>query len=288
MSETPRILNQNIGDVQLSYLQYDGPGNPVVLLHATGFQPWLWHPIARALSADQRVIAPYFCDHRPSDPAQGGLSWMQLARDLATFCERLALRRPLLVGHSMGATVMTFAAGAFDLQAEGMILIEPIFLPEDFYQVELSVEQHPLASKSIRRRDHWDDAEEALTYLKTRKLFQNWDDEMLALYVRYGLREAESGGLKLTCSPAREAALFMGGMHFDPWPILKQVACPVLVVEGGASENRAFIDLPKATALFPRGSYRLVEGAGHLVPMERPDETAEIITSFRRQIRATS
>ncbi|MEN6474446.1 MAG: alpha/beta hydrolase [Syntrophaceae bacterium] len=282
----PQVLVLDIGEVELPYLQYDGlaESTPIVLLHATGFLPWLWHPIALKLAAAHRVIAPYFCDHRLNEPDKGGVNWMILAQDLKVFCERLGLQAPLMVGHSMGATVITLAAGAFGLKASGMILIEPIFLPEDFYGVQLSVDQHPLASKSIKRRNHWDSGEEALAYLKSRSLFKNWDSEMLDLYVRYGLREVQTGGLNLTCSPEREAALFMGGMLYDPWPILANVPCPVLVVEGGASENRHYIDLKKATTLFPQGSYTLVQGAGHLIPMEQPQTTAALIDGFLERI----
>ena len=46
----PRVLTQDIGDVDLSYLLYEGEGPTIVLLHATGFLPWLWHPIARELA----------------------------------------------------------------------------------------------------------------------------------------------------------------------------------------------------------------------------------------------
>jgi len=276
----PQILVQDIGEVELPYLMYDGNGPPIVLLHATGFLPWLWHPIALNLAVSHRVIAPYFCDHRLNEPEKGGLNWMILAQDLAHFCERLGLTRPLMVGHSMGATVITLAAGAFGLNAKGMLLFEPIFLPEDFYRVQLSVEQHPLASKSIKRRNHWNNSEEALVYLKSRTLFKNWDNEMLDLYVRYGLREGPTGGLNLTCSPEREAALFMGGMHYDPWPILPKIECPVLVVEGSESENRHYIDLKKASSLFPKGRYTLVQNAGHLIPMEQPQAIAALIQGF--------
>jgi pimeloyl-ACP methyl ester carboxylesterase len=282
----PQVLVQDIGEVELPYLKYDGPDKPIVLLHATGFQPWLWHPIALTLAGSHRVFAPYFCDHRPSEPEKGGLNWMILAQDLKDFCERLGLEAPLMVGHSMGATVITLAAGAFGLNASGIILIEPIFLPEDFYGVQLTVDQHPLASKSIKRRNHWDSGEDALAYLKSRTLFKNWDSEMLDLYIRYGLREGRTGGLNLTCSPEREAALFMGGMLYDPWPILSRIECPVLVVEGGLSENRHYIDLKKAATLFPRGSHTVVEGAGHLIPMEQPQAIATLIDGFLSRIQS--
>jgi pimeloyl-ACP methyl ester carboxylesterase len=276
----PQVKTQNIGDADLTYLLYDGQGPTLIMLHATGFLPWLWHPIAKALTPACRVIAPYFCDHRESDPDKGGLDWMILARDFAAFCKVLNIEAPYLVGHSMGATVLTIAAAQYELAPAGMVLIEPIFLPQDFYRARIRVQDHPLAAKSIKRRNHWQDEPEALTYLKSRTLFNKWDAEMLSLYVRYGMKHNDENGLELACSPKKEAALFMGGIRYDPWPLLPQVACPILVLEGEHSENRAFIDLQKAVSLFPNAAYRLVRNVGHLIPMERPEETTGVIRNF--------
>ena len=280
----PQVLTKDIGDVDLSYLHYEGAGPSIVLMHATGFLPWLWHPIARDLAPKWHVIAPYFCDHRESDPQKGGLSWLTIAQDLAMFCKRLGLDRPAMVGHSMGATVLTIANAAFGLDARGLILIEPIFLPEDFYKAQITVDLHPLASKAIRRRDTWNDRDEVHAYLRSKALFKNWDEEMLDLYVEYGMKRLDAGGLQLACSPIREASLFMGGMQYDPWPLLPKVTCPVLVLEGEESENRAFIDLQKATATFKQGTYRMVKGTGHLIPQEKPKEILGIILDFFRNL----
>lgn len=276
----PKVLLQDIGDVDLSYLLYEGDGPTIVLMHATGFLPWLWHPIARELAPRWRVIAPYFCDHRDSDPEKGGLNWLTIAQDLANFCKRLGLDRPAMAGHSMGATVITLANAAFDLDARGLILFEPIFLPEDFYKAQITIDLHPLASKAIRRRDTWSDTVEAHAYLRSKPMFKNWDNEMLDLYVEYGMKNLDAGGLQLACSPKREASLFMGGMQYDPWPLLPKVTCPTLILEGEESENRAFIDLKKAASTFKQATYRMVNGAGHLIPQEKPTETIEIIRDF--------
>ena len=277
--EKPELCSQDIGDATLEYLSYGDDGPVIIFMHATGFLPWLWHPIARELSDSYRIIAPYFCDHRETEPEMGGLSWMTLADDLCALCRELGLDHPYLVGHSMGATVMTIANATHGSIAERMIIIEPIFLPEDFYRVQIGIEDHPLASKSIRRRDQWENASTAKEYLRTKALFKEWDEEMLDLYIRFGMSENETGGLQLACSPRREASLFMGGMQYDPWPLLPKVTCPVLVVEGAESDNRHFIDLRKAASLFPRGFHRLVEG-GHLIPMEKPAETVALIRDF--------
>lgn len=276
----PRILSQDIGDIDLSYLLYEGDGPTLVLLHATGFLPWLWHPIARELSPKWRVIAPYFCDHRESDPEKGGLNWLTIAQDLAGLCRALNLERPAMAGHSMGATVITIAEACYGLDARGLVLFEPIFLPEDFYKMQITVDLHPLASKSIRRKDTWNDTDEAHAYLRSKAMFRNWDEEMLDLYVEYGMKRLDAGGLQLACSPLREASLFMGGMQYDPWPLLPKVTCPSLILEGELSENRAYIDLKKATSMFPQGTYRLISGAGHLIPQEKPRESLGIIRDF--------
>ena len=276
---TPQTCTRKIGDAEISYLFYEGDGPPLIFLHATGFMPWLWHPLARELAGSYRIFSPYFCDHRETDPENGGLGWITLAEDLSRFCKSLHLENPFLVGHSMGATVSLMANALGLLPAAGMVLIEPILLPPDFYKIHISVEQHPLASRAIRRTNFWLDRNEARTYLLSRSLFRGWDEEMLELYLRYGI-SGEDGGLRLTCSPSREAALFMGGMQYDPWPLLSRVSCPVFILEGEKSDNREVIDQNRIRGLIPDCIHHRVEGAGHLIPMEQPREVTRLIREF--------
>jgi pimeloyl-ACP methyl ester carboxylesterase len=207
---------------------------------------------------------------------------MHLARDLTKFCECLDIKNPYMVGHSMGGAILSIAGGKFGIDIKKLLLIEPIFLPQEVYKIQMRVEDHPLAGKSINRRNFWHDAAEAKAYLKSKRLFASWDEEILDLYVAYGMKESEDVGLELTCHPRKEAALFMGSMAYDPWPVLSEVKCPVLVLEGENTENKGFIDQEKAARAFPDGTYRLVKDAGHLIPMEKPEETAMIIREFFR------
>ena len=180
----------------------------------------------------------------------------------------------------MGATVITLSSAIYNLHAEKTIMIEPIYLPEQIYSAGLTLEQHPLASKSIKRRNGWSDRDEALAYFRSKPLFSKWDDEALELYLKYGLVSGKSGGLTLACSPRREAALFMGGLSYNPWPLLDRINRPTLVLEGETSENRTYIDLKKAASLMQNGTHKLIKEAGHLIPMEKPGETADIIKEF--------
>jgi len=278
----PILKTVDLSDTHLQYLHYPGNGPAIVMLHATGFLPWLWHPIARELNQKYsfEIVAPYFCDHRETDPDDGGFHWALLADDVYKMCMKLNFKNPHVIGHSMGAVVATLSHTVYKLQAQTMILIEPIFLPDPVYQTMITVDQHPLAGKSIRRRNLWKDTAEAYQYLKSKALFKNWDEEMLTLYIKHGMINNDDGGLILTCSPKREAALFMGGMHHNPWPVLNQIQCPTLIIEGGQSENQQIIDLKKATQLIAHGDYSIVEKAGHLVPMEYPKKCLDIFLEF--------
>jgi len=281
----PQTLTQDIGDAVLSYLLYEGDGPTMILMHATGFLPWLWHPIARELAPRWRIIAPYFCDHRESDPSRGGLNWLTVAQDLTNLCRTLNIEKPAMVGHSMGATIITIANALCGLDARGLVLFEPAFMPEDLFTSKITMDMYPFASRAIRRKEKWSSDEEAYTYLRSKTLFKNWDEEMLRLYVEYGMKRLDAGGLQLVCSPLREASLFMGGMQYNPWPLLPKVSCPVLVLEGEDSGNRAYIDLKKVTSTFKQGAYHLISGAGHLIPQEKPRESLEIIKEFFRGVK---
>jgi pimeloyl-ACP methyl ester carboxylesterase len=92
--------------------------------------------------------------------------------------------------------------------------------------------------------------------------------------------ENEAGGIRLACSPRREAAVFMGGVHYNPWPLLREIQCPVLVMEGECSENRPLIDLKRAASLIPQGEYRLITGIGHTIPMEIPEKITALTRDF--------
>jgi pimeloyl-ACP methyl ester carboxylesterase len=282
--EIPSLKIHDVGGAELPYLYYEGEAPQILFAHATGFLPWLWHPIIENLTPHQQAWAPYICNYRDCDPESGGLSWDVIARDIISFCSSRNITDHLAVGHSMGATVLTIATALFGLQPRGMILMEPIFLPEAFYEMDIKLKDHPLAAQSIKRKNSWKDEPSALEYLKSKSLFAGWDEQMLQFYIKYGMEKQAQGELKLTCAPRNEAALFMGGKSTNPWPLLKELTCPVLILEGEKSTNREFIDLKKAVSLLKDGRYQSVAGAGHLIPMEKPKEVTKIIKEFMTEV----
>jgi len=278
--DIPELKMQDVGGAELPYLYYAGGPRQILFAHATGFLPWLWHPIIENFVPEYSVWAPYICNYRSCNPHEGGLSWDVIAEDLAAFCRAQKIENHLMVGHSMGATVLTIAAAAYGLKPRGMILIEPIFLPDEFYKTKINLKDHPLAAKSIKRVNHWKNEDEAMAYLKSRSFFSAWDKNVLDMYKQFGMEKSSAGDMRLTCTPESEAAMFMGGWSRDPWPLLEKIECPVLVIEGEKSPNVGLVDIKRAVSILPKGKYGSVADAGHLIPMEKPAEIAGIVKEF--------
>jgi lipase len=276
---------QDIDGVRLPYLFFKSKASAphMIFMHATGFLPWLWEPVIEKFRLTNNISAPFICDYRPSNH-ETGLSWDIIALDLAAFCRLQQIHKPLIIGHSMGATVSVLAASLYHLKPRSQILIEPIFLPEQYYSVKPDIQSHSLAAKSMKRAKHWKNEIEAWSYLKSKPFFSRWDERVLGLYHKYCMQRQEDGSLNLTCSPQSEVALFLGGRIVNPWPLLEKIECPVLIIEGEITENKGLVDVKKAISLIPGCKYVSVAGASHLIPMEKPDEIAKIINDFNREI----
>ena len=117
--QIPELAHQDVGGALLPYLYYPGGKKKMLFVHATGFLPWLWHPVIENFISEYSVWAPYVCNYRSCNPHEGGLRWDVIAQDLAHFCRDQKISAPVVVGHSMGATVSAIAAGAYGLEPQG-------------------------------------------------------------------------------------------------------------------------------------------------------------------------
>jgi pimeloyl-ACP methyl ester carboxylesterase len=79
----------------------------------------------------------------------------------------------------------------------------------------------------------------------------------------------------------------MGGAQYNPWPLLPQVSCPVLVIEGENSDTKNFVDFKRIASMLTKGSHAVVKDAGHLIPMEQPSIVATVINDFVKNIRSS-
>jgi pimeloyl-ACP methyl ester carboxylesterase len=68
----------------------------------------------------------------------------------------------------------------------------------------------------------------------------------------------------------------------SPWPRLPQLAAPTLSLVGELDIPDALRSSAAGVALIPTARRVVLKGCGHLLPLERPRETAELIADFVR------
>jgi pimeloyl-ACP methyl ester carboxylesterase len=126
-----------------------------------------------------------------------------------------------------------------------------------------------LVRGALTRADGWPDRNAVLARYRDKALFAAWAPGVLEDYLADGLVETEDGGVRLACAPAWEAANFAAQGH-DPVAAARKAGAPlhVLKAEHGSTVRRAAA-LARAGAQIDAAP-----GAGHLMPMERPQETA--------------
>ena len=118
-----------VGPTLVAYRRWGRRGTPIVLLGGAAEPAWVWHAVGpRLAAAGHRVFAidlpPFGYTQRNVQPSLQG--WLPL---LHGFEQRLSIRRPLIVGHSLGAGIA--AAEALDRPHDtgGIVLLDGDALP---------------------------------------------------------------------------------------------------------------------------------------------------------------
>lgn len=247
------------------YVRASGEGRPVLLLHRIGGDHAVWNGVIPALAADRRVVAPDLRGHGRSVLPDGStMSTAEIAADVAALVEREPAGPVDLVGISGGGFVaLTLAAAA----------------PERIGSVTLisSADHCDAHTRSIGARWAEIQRSEGTDALALRMLkdlyYPDWIEAHLE--VADQLREALEGRDLTAMLRWAEAV-----GSFDLRGRLGAFRTPTLVVQG--MDDR-IVDPSHARMLRQtiRGAeVRLLAQTGHMVPVERPSETAAAIRTF--------
>lgn len=277
--------------------------NPdIVFLHATGFNARTYRALLAPLGERFQVWALDARGHgRTTLPAHtfGYASWQRHRDDLIAVLQKYCTAPVTLAGHSMGATVSLLAAGKRNDLIAGLALLEPVILPASAYAFTelpgaplIQRMTFPLAVGAARRRDKFASREEAAAALTGRGVFKTFPPEIVADYVADGLIEDGQGGFRLACRPKYEAATFCAQRH-DPWGALRRVTDPLVLLRAEKNSTISEAAAHRMAAIKPDARIATVEGAGHMLPIERPDrarsaiETAALLAKAGRKFADT-
>jgi pimeloyl-ACP methyl ester carboxylesterase len=111
--------------IRMHYTRTGGSHPPLVLAHGLTDDGLCWTPVAEALAADYDVVMVDARGHGLSEGPETGYDPQTQAEDLHGVIAALGLRRPVLLGHSMGAVTVLALAGLHAHVPRAILLEDP-------------------------------------------------------------------------------------------------------------------------------------------------------------------
>lgn len=260
-----------IDGLRVPFLVRDGDARePVVLIHGFGGDKESWMLMARYLSRRRAMIAVDLPGYGAASavPAERATLRHQAAV-LAELCDRLGLRRPHLVGNSMGGGIAQRFAADYPGRAGSLVLIGSMGPEAEPSVLDLALlrGENPLVPQ------HLDEADAFLAFVAERmppvpRPMSRW-----AIAQRIAARDRLAA---LFAAIDKSVAPPDSGLPAD----LAAIQEPALVIHGALDR---VIDVSSARALaasLPRASLRVLPGIGHLPQLEAPIEVARMIDVF--------
>lgn len=257
--------------LDLFYTRTGGEALSVLLAHGFSDDGPCWTPIAETLASDYDLIMVDARGHgRSESPRQPFSTWGEMAADLAAVARALGLRRPAVVGHSMGA-VATLALAAAYPELPGAILLED---PPPWWAETSAASTGTSWHEQAQRR---------LEGLKTHSR-----EQLVAMQREAAPRWSEAELLPWAEAKLRfslDLRLLQSG-HPPDWPAaLKRVACPVLLITADPAQGALVHSAHTAAlaALVPHFQVAHIADAGHNIRREQPARYISVVRSFLAQ-----
>lgn len=250
--------------MKLFYRKF-GEGKPLVMLHGVFGSSDNLVTAGKMLSEKFQVFLLDERNHGQS-PHSEEFSYAAMAEDLKEFLIEHTIQNPIIIGHSMGGKVVMRFAGLYEAMAEKFVVMD---ISPRFY------------------RRHHDDILDGLNSIVPGSITSRQDADLaLAKFIpdpgvrQFLLKNLERGNegfkWKLNLPVITDKIEAVGEALPENYRITK----PTLFIRGGNSNYIREKDEELINKLFLNAKIETIEGAGHWLHAEKPEEFVALITSF--------
>ncbi len=254
------------GEWQIAYEARGAGDDTSVFVHGWSADRSTWRRQMHGLDTERRLVAVDLIGHGESDAPETEYSKSLFAESVAAVMNDIGIERAILVGHSMGVTVVRQFYRLYPDRVEALVAVDGAMIPMPPDRLEQMM-------APLRGPDY-------------KKVMEAMMEHMSA--VAPGLSTEDAERLKtVTLSTPQHVLLGSAEASRDPdvWkddPI--DVPTLVLMAKNRFSpvpldENEAFV-----RRIARRLEYHEWEGVSHLLTMERPEEFNELLTAFVRRV----
>jgi esterase len=247
------------------YYRKTGSGLPVILIHGLLGSCANMGVLARGLAPRFKALAVDLRNHGQSFHATG-MTYREMALDLARFMDDMKLETAGVVGHSMGGKCAMQLAMDFPEKVAGLAVLdmapkryEPVWVSYIHAMLDLDLSQ-------VDRRDRVD-----------RLLAPAVPDRIFRGFLLQNLKRGSDGRFFWRA----DLAAILSAMTDIGAPVSgRAYQGPALFIRGGASDFVSDSDWEEIQSLFPAAVLKTIAKAGHLVHLEHPDLVTELLADF--------
>ena len=265
-------MDHRTSSVAMSYRDLgEGPGDPLVLLHAFPLNGKMFEPQMTAFSGERRVVAPDYpgFGRSPRTPAQPDMRYY--AEGLSDLLDRLNFGRVILGGVSMGGYVAFECMRLFPERISALVLAGTRPDPDPLEMREVRNEM----ALSVAR-----DGVEVLVELQMERLLssESLQDQGLVEKVRAIILENSPDGAVAALGAMRERP--------DSRPLLGEIGVPTLVVGGEEDDISSTEVMGAMAAEIPGASHLTLPNVAHLSNLEAPEQFNAVLGDFLKGLDA--
>ena len=243
----------NVNGVNLS-VQVVGSGQPIILIHGLGYSKESMYPLVQHLQPNYRVISYDVRGHGQSDKPES-FTLDDHADDLYALIRKYKLKKPIVIGFSMGSYIALKTAEKYPDTFDKIVLIGT-----KGGGTTSSSQQYASNAGSIM----------------SRVFAPTTSQESIASY-------AKNSTSSVQLSDSQRNAIYKSLTNFDLLNDAGRVNTPVLLLTGeydGLNPPAAAMSVADA---LPNAEFYVVPNAGHIAFFENPDFVYEHIDEFLKQ-----
>ena len=254
-----------VGDARLHVIN-QGFGPPLLLVHGFPLDHSMWRHQIRQFAGKYKVIAPDLRGFGASDISPGVVTMEDHADDLVALLDALRIDKAVFCGLSMGGYVGLEFARNYPERLAGLILCDTRAVPDT---PEAAQNREATAAKVLKEGTSAL-AEDMLKKLFAPSMLEAGGDDVVS-----------SRGVMENARPEGVAAALRGmAVRNDSRDLLGDITAPTLVIVG---EHDAISPPDEMKAIadgIPGAEFLVVEGAGHMAPLEKPEPVNAAIAAF--------
>lgn len=244
----------------------------VLALHCTIAHSGAWRGLGARLGDQLTLTAPDMLSHGRSPVWDGAGDFQD--RSVAAV-EHLLTDGMDLIGHSFGATIAMRLALAHPQKVRSLTMIEPVFFAVALADAPELVTDHDQQvagfTEAMRVGDH---------ALAARLFNRMWSTENAPRWP--DLPESTRAGMirAIHVVPACRPALYDDNAGLLEPGVLTRITSPTLLLRGSETHPIIAAVNEGLAARLPEAECAVVPGAGHMLPISHPDETAKLWLSL--------